>query len=98
MTTVDKDVEDAQVDLPSPAVQHAPAVAATTCSSQWRCDARVLGSPPFRTLGSLGTLPSFLCATHAVLRVLLLAAVGTRSLWVASPIVMSQPPLTPGRF
>ena len=57
MTTVDKDVEDAQVKLPSPAVHHAPAVAATTCSSQWRCDARVLGSLPLLALGSLGPLP-----------------------------------------
>ena len=50
MTTVDEDVEDAQVHLPSPAVQHAPAVAATTCSSQWRRDARVPRVPsPSRT-------------------------------------------------
>ena len=59
VTTVDaegKDVEDAQVDLPKPAVHHTSAVAATTCSSQWRRDARVLGSPPFRTLGSSGPL------------------------------------------
>ena len=53
MTTVDEDVEDAQVDLPSPAVHHAPAVAATTCSSQCCHDARVL---PFHALGSSGLL------------------------------------------
>ena len=48
----------------------APAVAATTCRSQWRRDARVLGSPPLRTLGSLGPLPFFFTdATHAVSRV-----------------------------
>ena len=53
VTTVDvegKDVEDAQVDLPQPAVYHTPAVAATSCSSQWRRDARVLRSPPFGPL------------------------------------------------
>ena len=33
------------------------AVAATTCSSQWRRNARVLGSLPFHALGSLGPLP-----------------------------------------
>ena len=33
------------------------AVAATTCRSQWRRDARVLGSLPFNALGSLGPLP-----------------------------------------
>ena len=32
----------------SPAVRHTPAVATTTCSSQWRRDARYLGSPPLR--------------------------------------------------
>ena len=55
-----KVVEEAEVGVPSPAVHHTPAVAATTCSSQWRRDARVLGSPPFNALGSLGPLP--LCA------------------------------------
>ena len=34
-----------------------PAVAATTCGSQWRRDARVLGSLPLDALGSLGPLP-----------------------------------------
>ena len=57
MTTVDEEVEDAQVKLPSPAVHHAPAVAATTCRVQWRRDARVLGPPPLRTVGSLGLPP-----------------------------------------
>ena len=56
MTTVDEDVEDAQVNLPSPAVHHAPAVAATTCRVQWRRDARVLGPPPLRT-GVFGAPP-----------------------------------------
>ena len=44
-----------------------PAVASTTCTRQWRRDARVLGSIPFHALGSLGPLP--FCATHAGLRV-----------------------------
>ena len=52
-----KDVEEAEVGLPSPAVHHPPEVAATTCRSQWRRDARVLGSLPFNALGSLGPLP-----------------------------------------
>ena len=47
-------MEDAEVGLPSPAVHNTPAVAATTYSSRWRRDARVLGSLPFRTLGSVG--------------------------------------------
>ena len=42
--------------------------------------------------------PSLLCATHAVSRVLLLLAVGSLSLWDASQGVLSQHPLTPGRF
>ena len=50
------------------------AVAATTCRSQWRRDARVLGSPPHCSVGS----------THAVWRVLLPVAVRKLSFWVAS--------------
>ena len=60
VTAVDeegKDAEDAQVDLPNLPVRHTPAVAATTCGSQRRRDARVLGSLPFNALGSLGPLP-----------------------------------------
>ena len=49
VTTAD---EDRQIDLLQPTVHHAPAVAATTCSSQRRRDARVLGPPPFGELGS----------------------------------------------
>ena len=64
------------------ALELVQAVAATTCRSQWRRDARVLGSPLLCSLGS----------THTVRRVLLPVAFGTRSLWVASPGVMSEPP------
>ena len=64
------------------ALELVQAVAATTCRSQWRRDARALGSPPLCSLGS----------THAVWRVLLPVALGTHSLWVASPGVMSEPP------
>ena len=83
-----KDVEDA-------ARPPYPKVAATTCSSQWRRDAWVLGSPPLRTLRSLGPL-HLLCidAVHAGLRVPLFLAVRARSLWVASPGVLSQHPLS----
>ena len=72
-----------------PSTRIAQAVAATTCSSQWRRDARVLGSLPLRTLGSLG--PSLLCATHAGSRVPLLVAVRTQSLRDASPESESSP-------
>ena len=53
-----KDVEDAQAEP----VHNAPAVAATTCS-QWRRDARVLGSPSLCThwglwAPSLGAIPT----------------------------------------
>ena len=52
MTTVDEDAEDAQVDLPSPAAHHAQQLPGQTCSSQWRRDARVLGSLPLHALGT----------------------------------------------
>ena len=48
-----KDVEEAEVGLPSPAVHHPPEVAATTCRSQWRRDARVLGSLPLCAMPTL---------------------------------------------
>ena len=75
-----------------------PAVAATICRSQWRRDARVLGSLPFNALGSLGPLP--VCKTPLWLESTswTRVAVRTQSLWVASPGVMSQPPETQGRF
>ena len=53
VTTVDEEGKDVE----QRAFHHTPAGAATTCSGQWRRDARVLGSPPLRTLGSLGPLP-----------------------------------------
>ena len=99
MTTVEEDVEDAQVDLPWPPAHHTPANAATTCSSQWRRDAKVLGSPPLRTLGSLGPLPSvhvqyprWFESTSGSR-----AAVRTQSLRDASPGSESSPS-SPGRF
>ena len=73
MTTVDEDVEDTQVVLPSPAVHIAPAVAPTT--SQWRRDARVLGSRPLHALGSLG--PS-LGAKPTLVREYLLVTSGSK--------------------
>ena len=75
-----KDVEDAPIDL-LPPVHHTPAVAATICSSQWRRDARVLGSPPCCVL----TPPTL------VREYLFFVTVRTLSLWVASPRVLSQP-------
>ena len=89
VTAVDeegKDAEDAQVDLPKLPVHHTPAVAATTCSGQWRRDARVLGSLPFAHWGPWA--PS-ICA---------LSPLGTLSLWVASPGVLGQLPFSLGRF
>ena len=61
--------EDRQVDLLQPTVHHAPAVAATTCRSQWRRDARVLG--PANTLCSdamhaLSTIPPSCGSKEAV--------------------------------
>ena len=54
---------------------------------------------PLRTLGSLGPLPSCAVTQPTLVReYLFLVAVGTRSLWVASPGVMSQLPSSPGRF
>ena len=52
-----------------PSTHIVPADAATTCSSQWRHDARVIGSPPFRAVGSLGPrslslMPSTLVREH----------------------------------
>ena len=67
-----------------------PAVAATTCTSQWRRDARVLGSLPLHALGSLGPLPW--CRHHAGLRVPLFVAVRSLSLRDASPGSESSPP------
>ena len=46
-----------------PSTRIAPAVAATTCSRQWRRDARVLGSLPFTHYGLWA--PSLVCNTHA---------------------------------
>ena len=44
-----------------------PAVAATICSSQWCCDARVLGPLPLTRWGLW--VPSLVCNAHAGLRV-----------------------------
>ena len=77
----------------------APAVAATTCRSQWRREAIVLGSLPLRTLGSLGPLPSCALMPPTLLREFLFSvAVRPLSLWVASPGVLSQLPASLGRF
>ena len=55
--------------------------------------------PSPRTLGSLGPLTSCAEMPPTLFRVYLLTvAVGKRSLWVASPGVMSQPPVSLGRF
>ena len=75
-----------------------PAIAATHCSSQWRRDARVLGSLPLRTLGSLGPLPCVQCPRWFESTSWSGLAVRTQSLWDASPGVMSQPPWLLGRF
>ena len=53
-----KDAEDAQAEP----VHRTPAVAATTCSSQRRREARVLGSLLLRTLGSVEPLPLIHCS------------------------------------
>ena len=80
-----KDVENVQVDIPSSAVHNTPAVTATTCSSKWRRDARVLGSPPFVHWGRWA--PS--CATPTLFREYLFfsrrGAVGKLSLRDSSP-------------
>ena len=74
-----------------------PADAATTCSGQWRRDARVLGSLPFAHQGRWAPSPLCTDATHAVCGSTsfcgsCLVAVRSLSLWVASPGVLSQPP------
>ena len=75
-----------------------PTVAATTRYSKWRHDAGVVGSLPFAQWGHWAPAPFRTDAVHAGLRVLLLVAVRTQSLWDASPGVMSQPPWSLGRF
>ena len=75
-----------------------PAVAATTCSSKWRRDARVLGALPLRALGSLGPLPLVQYPRWFESTSWTRVAVRTQSLWDASPGVMSQPPVSLGRF
>ena len=75
-----------------------PAVAATTCSGQWRRDARVLGSLPFVHRGRWAPPFCVLMPPTLFLEVPLSVAVGTLSLWVASPGVLSQPPASLGRF
>ena len=72
--------------------------AATTCSSQWRRDARVLGSLPIRELGLWAPLPFVRYPRWQESTCWSRVAVRKLSLWVASLGDMSQPPLTPGRF
>ena len=62
-----------------------PAVAATTCSIQWRRDARVLGALPLRARGSLGPLPLVQYPRWFESTSWTRVAVRTQSLWVASP-------------